>query len=465
VRRLSFAAILLAWSSSASAGRLSCKEVRSWLDAGDLSEDAILARFARHEGPVQRSIVACLGDDATPRMQEVLAALVQGETLEPPARSRYRIDLGDDPHRRVGEATARQIALTAPGAVPYVVLYDDEVLDTPDWFYELRDLVTLALVEGLPTDSVLASDPEALGERATDLLDDLTAGDARAVLRKSGYRRLVVLSRTTSSANADQLDLTIRIESLRDEDVWHAGLAFAASGEPSAPPPVVASARDAGAPEPAATSADAPVTGNGSRRLLARRGWIGASLGASGGYVFPGSPAIAVGTGPIGELYPTAWLLDSYSGGVALGTLAVSGRISVVRLDLEMSLGTLAPRAFFEDTSFLGAAGLVAQPGLAVGAGYGWRPVSVYAGWFVGAQSLSGGGIAEDVPDVFTPYALGTGLYPATGPQLWVDLFLDRYQDRTPRTRFGGSFVVRGLLTGVLPQLEVGARAVVVFGR
>ncbi len=182
-------ALSLLPSGASAEERLHCSQVREWLRYGDVAEEVILSRIRRHDGTVQRSIITCLGELATPRIAEALRAAAEQRDETDDGTNLYDLDLGDpEIARQIGERVARAARLSWPGETAVALIYVDDIYATPDWFYELRDVVTLHILEALPGRTGMASDPRVLGGRATLPLSE----EASESLENRGYRLLVV---------------------------------------------------------------------------------------------------------------------------------------------------------------------------------------------------------------------------------------------------------------------------------
>lgn len=433
---------------ASAADRLSCKEVARWLELGDLSEQVMLSRIARHDGPVQHTIGDCLGERASPRILQALAAKSAGQTFDEGTATLYTVALDDpDIAVRVGQRAARQAQLTWPGDVPHIVHFDDDVLDTPDWFFPYRDLVTLELVSALPAGSLLAADPQALGDDAPELLGE-TASERRAQLRNAGFRRLLIARRGRDADTPEALTLSFDIDDLWSENSYSAEVVFEPGETPAsaeAPPPTARRAADL------------------------RSGWFGIGVGLTGGATIPGgsgviepSPGDAEQTARA-EVYNDVFVhvADLSAGrGVLAGVLELSGRVSLLRTSAHAAVWGSIPALSFGTSADLGAiSGRIrggAEFGGFLGAGWGRAPVMASLGYHAAGQIGWGGGDALTGAD---PGSLRfkLPLRYAGGPQLVVDLNTDDFGQTGPP--IGWSLIARATFGG-LPHVALGVRAV-----
>lgn len=229
-------------------------------------------------------------------------------------------------------------------------------------------------------------------------------------------------------------------------------------------------------------------TGDG-RGLVLRQGWWGVTVGGVGGGLL-GATGVTARTdttaGGTDEEPATAEEIDVAERGqvyadVAVpmddvlagrGHLAVSlglgARLSIVRLQGELMLGSLVPPAPLQTGAdqggFVGQMGFAFQYGGFLGLGYGVSPASFFLGWRATGAALEGKANATAGADPGPVDLLGArGV--SHGPALVLDLFADNYDDGTHRGTFAATIDVRALVLGTLPQVSAGVQLSVVFGK
>lgn len=444
---------LLLWSlvvshSAVASEPITCATVQNWLTDGEHTEARIVQEIGAYSGRIPRNIGDCLGDLATPLVLDALHAKIEGRQHDVTVPNLYRVDLGDGAlTEKMGRRLAQHVRLTWNGEVPYVVLFDDDVFETPDWFFDYRDLLTLEFVARLPAGSKLASDPLAMGDEVDALLDVERRTETRTRLRNAGFRRLLFVRR---GRGEDPETLTVEVQG---EDLWSAQEPFVRVEFAEEPP------------EPVVPERILPWF-----RPRLSKGWFGVGGGIVGGVQYPGGTGVFRGntSGNDEEQAARAAKLDvriplselQTHRAVLGGQLALAGRISIVRMEADVAwMGLVPPVAFHTSSLEGGVRGTLSQSvefGAFVGAGYGSKPVMAYLGWWVGGQQAYGDGSSTIGVD---PGELSflMPLQPATGPQVVVDLYADRFgQDASPG--YAVSLMTRASVVAGLPSVSAGVR-------